>query len=90
MYEDGYVRLKTTQYKEIEKFGFSAELNIGGMGTKTWGMGMSMIWWALGPIRKFNPGEHLIFQIKNTKIKGGFDSDNPNRVLSILGEKVEQ
>jgi hypothetical protein len=102
VYEDGYVKLtethitikwyyfpygsKVISYREIASFGRAPDFHINALGTKTWGMALSMIWWSWGPLgRECYLNEQLIIELKGQPLKSGFTSRNTQKVLEILG-----
>jgi hypothetical protein len=105
LYEDKYCKLtnsqlnlkwyyfpfgtKTISYSEIKSFGRATQYDLDLLSIKAWGMALSPIWWAMGPMsRVSNLSNEIILEVRGSSIKCGFSSMDVPAVLQILNTKV--
>eukprot|EP00727_Mastigamoeba_balamuthi_P002314 m51a1_g1208 putative dual specificity protein phosphatase 1 isoform 2 (288) ;mRNA; r:469225-470701 len=83
-----YFPLATSRFiplADIESFGTAPDYGIGLLGLKTWGMGLSKVWWALHWGRGLNKeGDNIVVQILDWLYLGA-DWDASPHVLEPLG-----
>jgi hypothetical protein len=81
---------KQIRYSEIAEFGTATQFGLNSWGTKTWGMALSPVWWALGSLTRGNHlDEQIVLRLNRQTIECGFTSDNPPAVLRILNDKTD-
>jgi len=78
---------KHIPFHKIKSVGTAAELNVGLMEYKSWGMGFGNIWWA----RNFtghSPQMSIVLSTKKGSIRKGFVVEQPDVVLSLIRSKI--
>eukprot|EP00029_Vermamoeba_vermiformis_P010355 TRINITY_DN5402_c0_g1_i1.p1 TRINITY_DN5402_c0_g1~~TRINITY_DN5402_c0_g1_i1.p1 ORF type:complete len:128 (+),score=18.10 TRINITY_DN5402_c0_g1_i1:78-461(+) len=84
---------KRIHYEDISKVTTNKALGLEWLDHKGWGMGLTDIWWALDMKRSEFVGTNdkpvsIVIQTKSEKLRKGFSSSNPDRVLSIIRSKI--
>jgi hypothetical protein len=80
---------KTIKYNEIVSYWTAARLGLNLTETKVWGMGLSPIWWACGPLhRGFELENQIVVKVRDASIQCGFTSLDVRSVLQILRDKA--
>lgn len=77
---------KTINYADIERCATGAQLGLTAMDYKTWGMSLSPIWWACGPILRGDK-VNLVITVRNKWPSCGFTVENLDAVMQVLREK---
>jgi len=77
---------KRVRFDQIRSFNTNTELKLNLLSYKTWGMGLSNIWWALSCARGVNSG-NIILEI-GSGIRPGFSVQNVQQFLDILSKRV--
>eukprot|EP00834_Sanchytrium_tribonematis_P003752 NODE_156_length_15158_cov_0.791553.p9 type:complete len:108 gc:universal NODE_156_length_15158_cov_0.791553:9285-8962(-) len=78
---------KTIYYKDIEYISTAVRLNLKWYELKSWGQGLSMIWWACDMGREFKTNEFdLIIKVKDDILMKGCSANVD--VITRLAEKV--
>ena len=77
---------KTINYADIERCATGTQLGLAMLDYKTWGMGLSPIWWACGPIFRGDK-DNLVITVRDKWPSCGFSVENLGAVLQILRDK---
>lgn len=79
---------KTIPMGKIDKIwvGTDPELGLNFFRKKTWGMALSMIWWACRSGREFEAEDkrNFVLATKNERVRSGFSVENPETFAALV------
>ncbi|ORX87449.1 hypothetical protein BCR32DRAFT_324431 [Anaeromyces robustus] len=76
---------KNIAFTDIEKICTDKEFGVNTLGYKSWGMGLSSIYWAWGGVPRSK--NNYIIKIKNSSPNCGFSVENPDEFCKVLESK---